>query len=223
MIKFNTFWVRFLGIVGAIGGLVLFAGDLLFYFDPINNDLKLNMSQSSDLRLILSAITALFATWFYMLGAAHIYYAFQKSSRTVRNIVVMSFLAIFTAYGVVHGAYVAIATSARIASEHNLDIAATTELASKINHILRYFIYPIFALLAYFFITEVWKRKTRYPRWMILFFPALPFMFHGLLKANLSGMYWIIFAGGFFNLIIVLFFIASTIALWNLHEADNKS
>jgi hypothetical protein len=223
MIKFNTFWVRILGIFGAIGGLILFAGDLLFYFDPISNDLKLNMSQSSDLRLILSAITALFATWFYMLGAIHIYYAFKKSTMLVRNIVVMSFLAIFSAYGVVHGAYVAIATSARIASENNLDILATTELASNINNILRYFIYPIFALLAYFFISEVWKRKTYYPRWIILFFPLLPFLFYGSLRANLSGLYWIIFVGGFFNLIIVLFFIASTIALWNSYPVDKKS
>ena len=222
MIKYNTFWVRVLGIFGAIGGLILFAGDLLFYFDPISNNLKLNMSQSSDLRLILSAITALFATWFYMLGAAHIYYAFQKSSMLVRNIVVMSFLAIFTAYGVVHGAYVAIATSARIASENQLDLLTTTDLAVHINKILRYFIYPVFALLTYFFISEVWKRKTRYPRWVILFFPALPFIFHGFLKANLSGMYWIMFVGGFFNLIIVLFFIASTIALWNSHQKGEE-
>ena len=215
MIKINKFWIRTLGILGMLGGILLFAGDLLFYYDSVSINLKMNMGHSSNFRITLSAITALFATWFYVLGAGHIYYAFQKSSAKARNTVVLSFIAIFIAYGIVHAAYVAIAISAKIALQYNIDLEQTVALADDINRILRLFIYPIFALLSIVFISQVWQRKTYYPRWIIAFFPLTLFFLKGVMEKVLTGGYWVIFVGGFFNLLLILFFLASTIALWN--------
>jgi len=153
-----------------------------------------------------------------MLGVVPVFYAFKPATAAVRNAVVLCFSAIFIAYGIVHGAYVAIAATSKVAVQNQLDIEVVTALASHVNHILRYFIYPFFALLSYLFISQVWKRKTLYSRWMILFFPLVPFLFQGLISRALSGPAWIVFSGGFFNLILVLFFMASTINLWNNQE-----
>jgi hypothetical protein len=111
---------------------------------------------------------------------------------------------------------VAIAATAKLAAQYQLDIEMATALASKINQTLRLFIYPIFAILSFLFISQVWKRKTLYPRWMILFFPLIPFLFRGIIGKFLSGSIQIIIMGGYFNLILVLFFAASTLALWNV-------
>ena len=209
-------WIRFFGIAGIMGGLVLFAGDMLYYYDGDSINLKLNMGHATDFRIIASSATALIATWLYLLGLGQVYFAFKPSKPWVRNVVVLSFAAILTAYGIVHGAYVGIAASAKLAVQHNLDLETATTLAREANNLLRLFVYPAFAVFSYFFIIEVWKKKTLYPRWILPFFPLVPFLFKSIITGAFSGGMWVVVSGGFLNLILVLFFTVSTIALWNV-------
>ena len=213
--KINQFWLRIMGISGILGGLLLFTGDMLFYYDSASTNLKLNMANSSDQRIIISGITALVSSWLYMLGLGQVYYAFRPTKTLIRNIVVISFGGILISYGVVHAAYVAIAATAKLSVQYELDMVTATALASKTNDMLRLLVYPVFAVLSLVFINQVWKRKTLYPRWMILFFPLIPFLFQGLISKVLSDSLWVIIVGGYLNLILVVFFLASTIALWN--------
>lgn len=213
--KSDRSWLRITGLAGMAGGLVLFAGDMLFYYSATGTDLKLNMGNVSDERIVASGVAALVATWLYVLGAGQVLIAFKTTTVLARNTVVTCFVAIFIAFGIVHGAYVAIAATAKVATQYQLDVEQATALAVQANNTLRLFIYPIFALLSYVFITRVWQRKTLYPRWIILFFPLIPFLFQGLISRLLSGGAWIVIVGGFFNLILVVFFAASTIALWS--------
>lgn len=221
--KMNKFWIRILGILGALGGLILFSGDMLFYYDSSNTNLTENMGNASDFRIISSAVTALLAAWFYMLGVVQIYHAFKPTKPIIKNTILICFAAILIAYGVIHGAYVAIATSARLATENNLNINEAVSLATEANNVLRLFVYPIFGLLSIIFIIQVWKRKTLYPRWIILFFPLIPFLIQGFICKNLSGNIWIIICGGYLNLILVIFFTASTIALWNIKSLNTNN
>jgi hypothetical protein len=207
-----------MGIAGVVGGLVFFAGDMLFYYSGTSVDLQLTMGHCSDARIITSGIAGLIGTWLYVLGVGQVLYAFETTSAVVRNLVVGSFVAIFIAYGIVHGAYVAIAATAKLAVENSLDVEAATTLAVQANDVLRLFIYPIFGLLSYLFITRVWRRETLYPRWMILFFPLIPFLLQGIFDRALSGSAWIVVVGGYFNLLLVVFYAASAIALWNPPE-----
>jgi len=211
-------WIRFFGIAGIMGGLVLFAGDMLYYYDGDSINLKLNMGHATDFRIIASGATALIATWLYLLGLGQVYFAFKPSKPWVRNVVVLSFAAILTAYGVVHGAYVGIAASAKLAVQHNLDLETATALAREANDLLRLFVYPAFAVFSYFFIVEVWKKKTLYPRWILPFFPLVPFLLKSIITGAFSGGMWVVVSGGFLNLILVLFFAVSTIALWNVNS-----
>ena len=90
----NKFWLRIMGFAGILGGLVLFSGDMLFYYDSVSPDIKINMGNASDLRIKLSGISALIATWLYLLGLFQVHYAFKISSKTAKNIVVLSFASI---------------------------------------------------------------------------------------------------------------------------------
>lgn len=213
--------LRFLGFMGVVGGLVLFAGDMLFYYDAQSTDILVNMGKAADNRIIASTVTALLASWFYMLGLVQVYIAFKPSKPIVCTIVLLCFASILISYGVIHGAYVAIAATAKVSVQNGLDIYATTALASKANNALRLLIYPIFAILSIVFIPQVWQKKTLYPRWMVFFFPLIPFLFQELLGRLLSGSIKIIVMGGYLNLMLVVFFLASTIALW--HYLPNKN
>jgi len=211
----NNFWTRVLGIFGILGGITLLTGDMLFYYDPTNTNLFENMSNASDSRIIYSAVTALLASWFYILGVIHVYQAFKPTKPLIKNTVLICFAAITISYGVVHGAFVAIATSSKLAIENNLNLNEAVLLASEANNILRLIVYPIFGLLSILFISQVWKKNTLYPRWIILFFPLIPFLIQDFICNNLSGNIWIIVCGGYLNHILIIFFTASTIALWN--------
>ncbi|WP_438423892.1 DUF6796 family protein [Aquimarina macrocephali] len=221
--KINQFWIRVFGIFGIIGGLTLFAGDMLFYYDPSNTNLRENMGNASNFRIMTSGVTALLAAWFYMLGVIQVYHAFKPSKPVLRNTLLFCFSAIVIAYGVIHGVYVSIATSAKLATQNNLEMNEAVSLAVETNNVLRLFVYPIFGLLSILFIVQVWKRKTLYPRWIILFFPLIPFLIQGFICENLSGSTWIIVCGGYLNLILIIFFIASTIALWNIKRSESNS
>ena len=160
----NNFWTKIFGIFGILGGITLFAGDMLFYYDPINTNLFKNMGNASDSRIIYSAVTALLASWFYLLGVVHVYQAFKPSKTLVKNIIFICFAAITISYGVVHGAFVAIATSSKLAIQNNLDLNESILLASEANNVLRLLVYPIFGLLSVLFIYQVWKKKYSIPK-----------------------------------------------------------
>ena len=219
----NKNWNRTLGLIGIFGGIVLFIGDMLFYYDPVNTDLSVNMSNVSDLRIKLSGVSALIGVWFYCLGLVHVRQAFLKSSSLIRNTVITTFAGILISYGVIHAAYVAIAVAAKLSVAHGIDLDLATTLAKETNQLLRLFIYPLFGLLSIVFIKEVWQKRTLYPRWMILFFPLVPFLLQGTINGLLSGTLKSIVMGGYLNLMLVVFFLASTIALWHskLEEKDN--
>ena len=151
----NNFWTRVLGIFGILGGITLFIGDMFFYYDPSNSNLYQNMGNASDSRIIYSAVTALLAAWFYMLGVIHVYQAFKPTKTIIKNIILICFTAITISYGVVHGAFVAIATSSKLAIQNNLDLNESILLASEANNVLRLLVYPIFGLLSVLFIYQV--------------------------------------------------------------------
>jgi len=210
--------IKITGILGILGGITLFAGDMLLYYNGEQTDRLLNMATASDEKIITSGIFALLATWLYLFGLVPVYYAFRPVSRSVQNAVVILFAGILIAYGVVHGAYMAIATTAKLAHNNHLDLEESARLAIEINNAIRLFVYPLFAVLSVIFIYQVWQRKTYYPRWMVFFFPLLAFLLRGVIWKMLEGKWQIIIAGGYLNLILVLFFTASLIALWNKND-----
>ncbi len=210
-----------LGAAGALGSLTLFAGDMLFYLDGDQADVIANMAVVAPQRIIISGLTALLAAWLYMLGAGQIYYAFQPARRWLRLAVFLSFAAIMIAYGVVHGAYVAIAISAHNASLMGKDPHAFTDLSLAVNNALRTVTYVPFALFTLLFIPAVWLKRTHYPRWLLFFHPIIPFLLNGVIVEHLVGKWKVIIGGGYLNLILLIFFTASTVALWRQHSSKD--
>ena len=202
-----------LGVCGILGSLVLFTGDMLYYYRGDETDLLANMSAVTDERIIISGVLALIAAWLYVAGSGQVFYAFQPEKASMRWLVFASFVMIMVAYGIIHGAYVAIATSARIAGEMGLPPGDLTELAVAVNQALRYLVYLPFAVFTIGFTISVWRKRTYYPRWMLIFSPIVPFLLKGVIVGSLEGKMKVIIGDGYLNLILLLFFTSSTIAL----------
>jgi len=202
-----------LGVCGILGSLVLFTGDMLYYYRGDETDLLANMSAVTDERIIISGVLALIAAWLYVAGSGQVFYAFQPEKASMRWLVFASFVMIMVAYGIIHGAYVAIATSAPIAGEMGLPPGDLTELAVAVNQALRYLVYLPFAVFTIGFTISVWRKRTYYPRWMLIFSPIVPFLLKGVIVGSLEGKMKVIIGDGYLNLILLLFFTSSTIAL----------
>jgi hypothetical protein len=203
-----------LGISGMLGSIILFAGDMLFYYRGEHTDKIANMAHTSPERIVASAICALVAAWLYTLAAGQIYYAFKPEKTWIRRTVFITFGMIMISYGVIHGAYVAIATSARNAAATGMSPEKLTALAVAANQTLRKLVYVPFAIFTLLFMAGVWKKRTLFPRWMVLFSPIIPFLFKNVVTKNLEGQLKIIIGGGYLNLILLLFFAASTTAIY---------
>ena len=98
---------------------------------------------------------------------------------------------------------------------NNINLQSSVILASQTNQVLRMIIYPIFGLLSVLFIYSVWKKKTLYPQWIILFYPLIPFLLKNVISDNLSGITKVVLIGGYLNIMLIIFYTASTISLWN--------
>ncbi len=207
-----------LGILGILGSIVLFAGDMLFYYNGDQIDFIANMGNVSPERIVLSGVSALIAAWLYTFASGQVYYAFQPAKKWIRVTVFVTFTMIMISYGVVHGAYVAIAVSAQNAVGMGMAPDAFTELAVTTNNAVRYITYLPFGIFTALFIPAVWLKKTYYPRWVIIFSPIILFLLSGAITGALDGKMKSIIGGGYLNLILLLFFSTATIGLWINNE-----
>jgi len=207
---------RWLGIAGILGAVALFSGDMLYLFDANSEWSRLKtLSNTPDQQFLLSGICALFAAWFYTLGAGQIYFALRPSGRILSKLTFLSFAAIMIGYGVAHAAYFSIITGAKATFLVGIDAEAVTELPDRyFNLLVKILLIPgIVATLL--FVYTVFFRRTHYPRWIIIFFPMFLYLLDDLIVERLHGGLKMIIQGGYANLIMLLFFAISTIVLWN--------
>ena len=206
------------GISGIMGGLLLFMGDMLFFYGPVATDKFEVMGNLPAWRIVLSVQSALLAVSFYVLACGQIQHAFEPTKKWLRWTVCGSFVFIMLAYGVVHGAFIAVAVAAQIAVDLDLPAQALSALAVTSNDAIRQLVYPVFVLFSVLFVVAVWTRQTAYPRWLALCSPATFFVVREPLVSRLPANLQSVVDGGYLNLIIMVFFTLATSALWVAQE-----
>ncbi|BDD06854.1 DUF6796 family protein [Aureibacter tunicatorum] len=209
---------RLSGILGIIGSSMLFYGDYLFHYVPGSTDMLYNLTQISDFKIYINAFIAVVATWLYLASVFHIYYSFSPSSPVIRNLITALFSTVFLMYGIEHAAYLSLAISAKISALHNLPLEETTAFAWKIFTGIESMGSFIALFLTLLFLIQVLRKQTLYPRWMIVFFPSILLIFKPSLSGFLTGDVWTVIIGGYYNLIMIVFFTVSTLTLWKVKE-----
>jgi hypothetical protein len=220
----NYWTLRWLGLSGILGAIVLFAGDMLYYFKPnVGLSSITTMGSVPEWRLLAGGATSLIAAWLYTMGAGQIYFALKPAGKKISLAAFISFAAVMIAYGIAHASFFSIGSSAKNALFTGAKMELMTKLPSQYFSLIVKITYVPVVIVTVLFVYSVIFRKTLYSWWIIPFFPVFPYLFEGIIRKHLSGTLQVIIAGGYKNLIMLVFFLISTIVLWNSGKYSKKS
>jgi len=173
------------------------------------------ISNMPDWQLLTSGVTALVAGWFYTLGAGQIYFALRPSGKIISMFAFGSFAAVMIGYGVGHAAYFSVLTGAKDAFLTGVEAEVMTELPGKYFNLLVQILLLPGGIATILFSYAILFRKTHYPWWIVPFFPFFLYLLKDVFVQRLPGILKLIIDGGYANLIMLLFYLVSTIVLWN--------
>jgi hypothetical protein len=205
------------GIIGLLGALLMFTGDMLLYglfgsgAEFLNVYKKVTAAASLS-RLIVAGIIGPVAAFLYLFGLWHVYRNLEQSGRILAKII----LGALTLAIIVGGAYHAFwpAYSLVLKAKAAATAGAIDGLEILDNHLREYMekLYLVAEVPGFFgaalLFYAVLFRKTNYPRWMVLLNPGLLMLLEPLAE-KIPAPIGAVIVGGYFNLTFVIFFAAS--------------
>lgn len=209
--------LRLCGIAGILGALITGLGDLLYNHVPGSQQtLYEKMSIFSQKRLVTAGALGLIGSWFYFFGVFHLYFAFLPINNLFALAVSISFALVAIAYGVAHASYYAIGNAAKLARDNHLDVVSAGKqgeaLFSKIV-LITYIPIVVFSFLTLY---GVISGRSAYQIWMIVFLPTTPYLLRSVVLKILRGRVHELVRDSYDNFVILLYFIMSTLVLWNI-------
>lgn len=213
---FSTWALRLLGLSGVLGAVLFIAGDLSYNHVPGSTEsVATRMSNLSERRLLRAGTLGVFGCWLYLLGALHAYLAFRPLGEIFAFFLGISFAAVMACYGLSHTAYFAIAAGAQAARQCGADVEAGARLgAAFFARLVAISYVPVLivsALMAY----GVGSGRSLYPRWMIVLLPVVVYVLRVPLLKLLPGRARELANDSYDNLVLLVYYAASTLVLWN--------
>ncbi|GAK59664.1 hypothetical protein U27_06649 [Candidatus Vecturithrix granuli] len=212
--------LRWTGITGVIGAILLFTGDMFLFGSWLSGQETLAenwrlMSRFSPLRLMIGGILGPISTIFYGLGCWHFYLALKPGGKQLGFLVFLT----YTSGMIIGGAYQAASPVLgfffhveQALGQEGFDLlsAATLQYLTLLFTIAQ--IFGIIGSLLFIFL--VLFRSTRYPRWMIFVTPPVILFTRTIFRhfpAPLGGN----LLAGYINLGFLLIFGVSLKILWH--------
>jgi hypothetical protein len=221
--------IRICGLVGIAGAGILLASDWLMMGTLTDarhfaNEWLTILAKLPAWRVRLGALIGPLGAWLYVIGFWQVYLALRPAGKWLAFVCWAGFsIGFIYAAGAFHASFPFMAHAAQSMAAVDSDRAEVVTALSQ--HSIRYagLIFLISWIpslvgcltLAY----AVLARRTRYPRWSILFHPLVLYVFtltFRFVPAPLGGLLYI----GFGNIIFLIFFAASTIVLWHHRDAE---
>ena len=216
---------RVFGIIGLIGSILLFAGDMLLYghfgsAGDIYDVIEATAPHVSMGRLFVGGIIGPVAAFLYIAGFYHVYLNIQRAgSKPAKFVFVSSSLMM-----VIGGTYHALWTIRMLLFKFRImDVENLQRFVDAVNSYLRITLvtaaipgYAAFTLL----LILVLIGKTNYRRWTVVVNPALLYLIT-LLSSEIRGPLGAVIVGGYINLIFMVFFSTSIITTWRV-DSDTK-
>jgi len=232
--------MRLSGGAGILGGILLYLGDMLYYFGSHNpvpggtfaEASLATLAQAESWRIVTSGVLGVVCAWLYALGAWQVYLALRPAGQRIAAITAGALAALMIYVGVFHTAVVPHALGAKVAAlaggQGTLAALATQLPTEYFGGLLAVFAAPLVPFTMGF-LYAVLRRHTHYPRQIALLTPSLLLVVLHLLEAipppASDGWYmlYVATAGGYANLSLLLFFAVSTCVLWNGGRAIGTS
>lgn len=196
------------GIIGIIGAILMFIGDMLLYYTPNSFDYETEfltvLGQSSVNRLFWGGFLGPIAAFLYCIGFYQLYLVIKPKFWKFFVFLILSLSIIVGGAFHSHFTYMGLASAEK-----------QNELLNLIkNSITTYYLLTAGLGFIGFLALSVLIafRKTLFPRWIILCTPLILFL--GFTPAkSLPAPFAVIIAGGWMNIIHIVFFTVSTLYL----------
>jgi hypothetical protein len=216
MTLFTSWALRLFGISGIIGSMLFILGDLLYNHVPgSKNSPAVKMSRLPESRLLNAGTLGLVGCWFYTMASLHLYLAFRPAGDLFAFIFLLAFAATMIGYGIGHTAYFSIATGARAAADHGSEAESGGKLGNTFFQRLVTITYIPVAIFSLMMIYGIATGRSMYPRWMLIFLPIVIYLLKTPVIRILTGRVKEIINDSYDNFVLFVFFILSTIVLWN--------
>jgi hypothetical protein len=216
MTIFTSWALRLFGISGIIGSMLFILGDLLYNHVPgSKNSPAVKMSQMPEARLLSAGTLGLIGCWFYTVASLHLYLAFRPAGELFAFISLLAFAATMICYGISHTAYFAIAAGAQVAGKLGSDPEAGGKLGNAFFRRLVYITYIPVAISSLMMLYGIAAGRSMYPRWMVVFLPIVIYLLKTPVTRILKGRVQEIINDSYDNIVLFVFYILSTVVLWN--------
>ncbi|NOU16238.1 MAG: hypothetical protein HOO91_01585 [Bacteroidales bacterium] len=200
--------LQILALIGILGGLLMFIGDMFFYLVPIDGNSFFKgtifiMSQRQNLWLVMGALVGPLAGLLLSISSISIYIALKPYNKFLPIIISISFIIIFTFGGAFQTLYALQGSYYRI-GDPQIKADVFYYLGQIMNPIQK--IMLVFGSLGNFlFILFILLKKTLYPKWVIFFTPltALLIVYIYMIVPYPLGAFIV---GGWTNICLILFF-----------------
>jgi hypothetical protein len=216
MFIFTIWSLRILGLCGVLGAILLMSGDLLYNHIPGSTaTVAEKMVRHSSSRLINAGTLGLFGSWFYVLASLHVFLAFRPAGELFSYSLLLLFGAVMISYGVLHSSYFSVAAGARTAVENGKDANAGGRLGNAFfQQLLNITFIPV-GISSLMMLYGIVSGHSLYPRWMVIFLPILIYLLKVPVVRILRGHLRELVNDCYDNLVLFIFFLASTLVLWN--------
>ncbi len=209
------------GIIGILAGILMYLGDMFLYFttdyiESFQKDIVQVMRDVSIRRLQIGGLLGPGSAFLYMIVFYHIYLMIKPEYEKTAK-----FLFALLVFGIIYGAafHSHFAIMGFTSKFHNMELLELIEGFSIMTVAFMFIVDTIaYLLLVYLILTK----KTFYPRWIALFSPIVLFSLSGLVRL-LPQPWMVIIAGGWNNIIFIIFFTLSTIISSKMEERDLES
>lgn len=216
MTIFMTWALRLFGISGILGSVLFIFGDLLYNHVPgSKNSPAVKMSEMPESRLLDAGTLGLVGCWFYTLASLHLYLAFRPVGELYAFIVFIAFAAVMICYGISHTAYFAIAAGAKVAAQLGLDAESGGKLGNTFFQRLVSITYIPVTISSLMMIYGIVSGQSMYPRWMAAFLPIVIYLLKSPVTRMLKGHLKEIINDSYDNIVLFVFYVLSTVVLWN--------
>jgi hypothetical protein len=208
--------LRLLGISGIAGSILFICGDLLYGYVPGSTDSPaIKMSRLPEKRLLAAGTLGMVGCWFYTLASLQLYIAFRPGGELFALIINLAFAAIMISYGISHTAYFSIASGAQAAVALGSPAEVGGRLGNTFFQRLVYITYIPVVIASVLMLYGIVTGNSMYPRWAVVFLPVLIYLLKTPVTWILKGHLQELVRDSYDNLTLFVFFVVSTIVLWN--------
>ena len=193
-------------LAGIIGGLLMFVGDMLFYYEPVSgavfNSLE-RMSRMDNPRLMLGGTVGPVAATFYAAGSLIFAFGLKDTHKRLGWTITIGWIFMFIIGGSYHAVFPNYGFVGKLPEEFRPEqvnlVAGLVGMMYKMA-----FVFGLISslLLAY----VILFKKTIFPKWMILVIPTFLTLLNPIIGPYIPHPLGAIVIGGWVNLCFVLFF-----------------